>query len=54
MKKRHLFLSLLLIMGCSDKKSEEEAHNLDRIAQESKAEIEALEDLGLEGEGFTR
>ncbi len=45
MKKRHLFLSLLLIMGCSDKKSEEEVHNLDRIVQESEAEIEALGDL---------
>lgn len=39
MKKRHLFLSLLLIMGCSDKKSQEEIQDLDRIVQQTKLEI---------------
>jgi hypothetical protein len=54
MKKRHLFLSLLLIMGCSDKKSEEEAHSLDRIAQESKVEVGAPGALEIESEVFMR
>ena len=35
MKKKYFYLSLLLIMGCSDKKSEEEIPTLDRIVQES-------------------
>ncbi len=54
MKKRHLFLSLLLIMGCNDKKSEEEAHSLDRIAQESLTEIEDLVDTELNSEEVMR
>ncbi len=54
MKKRHLFLSLLLIMGCNDKKSEEEAHSLDRIAQESTSEVEALADTELSSREIMR
>lgn len=40
MKKRHLFLSLLLVMGCSDKKPQEDVQDLDRIVQECRVEID--------------
>lgn len=39
MKKRHLLLSLLLIVGCSDKKSQEEIQDLDRIVQQTQIEV---------------
>ncbi len=44
MKTRHLLISLLFIMGCSDKKSQEEAQDLDRIVQEMDSAQQLLKD----------